>query len=115
MATLAVGIGTTVVASSLLFFGVLPPEIALTDVGLGVLASSLAVAVFRYRLLDFPSVGRQQFVEGMEDPLVFVDDADEVAHSNPTARPLSDSTYVALPLSSTASVVSHTGGVSFDN
>jgi signal transduction histidine kinase len=87
---LAGGVGTTVVVSSLLFLGVLPPELALTDAALGVLAIGLAVAVFRYRLLDLTAVGRQQFVEGMDDPLVFLDDGNGVVYSNPTARQLFD-------------------------
>jgi signal transduction histidine kinase len=90
VAATVVGIGTTLIVSSLLFFGVLPPELALTDVALGVLALCLAIAVFRYRLLDLTLVGRRQFVENMDDPLVFVNDEDEVVHSNPPARQVFD-------------------------
>jgi signal transduction histidine kinase len=83
---LSVGVLTPPVVNSLVFVGVFPVEWNPTDVAISVLLVGLAVAVFRYRALDIRDVGRQQFVEGMTDPLVFVDDDGRVIFSNPTAR-----------------------------
>ena len=83
---LVIGIGATVVVSGLLFLGLLPAEQAFTGLALGVLAVCLAIAVFRYRMLDLATVGRQEFVEGMDDPLVFQNDENEIVYSNPRAR-----------------------------
>lgn len=86
IAALAVGAGTPSVVNGLVFAGVVPVEWNPTDAAISVLLVGLAVAVFRYRVLDVTHVGRQQFVEGMADPLVFVDDDDTVVFSNPKAR-----------------------------
>jgi signal transduction histidine kinase len=86
IAALVVGVGTPSVVNGFVFVGVVPVEWNPTDAAISVLLVGLAVAVFRYRVLDVTHVGRQQFVEGMADPLVFVDDDDTVVFSNPTAR-----------------------------
>jgi len=90
VSVLSVGIGAPMVANAFVLVGVLPPALNATGLSIGFLAIALAVAVFRYRVLDLGSVGRKQFVEGMDDPLVFVDDANAVVYSNPTARRLFD-------------------------
>ncbi|WP_135536891.1 sensor histidine kinase [Halostella pelagica] len=86
VASLVVGIGTPIVVRRLMSVGVLPLVLPLTDVAFGVLAVCLAVAVFRYRMLDLAAVGRQEFVEGMDDLLVFQNDENEIVYSNPRAR-----------------------------
>jgi signal transduction histidine kinase len=81
-----IGIGATVVVSSLLLLGILPAEQASTGLALGVLAVCSAIAVFRYRMLNLAAVGRLEFVEGMDDPLVFQNDENEIVYSNPRAQ-----------------------------
>jgi phosphatidylserine synthase len=66
--TLGLGIGTPVIVNGSLVAGIMPPELNLTDVAVGVTAVAFAVAVFRYRMLDFAPVGRQQVVETMTGP-----------------------------------------------
>jgi signal transduction histidine kinase len=86
IAALSIGVGVPAAVNGLVFVGVFPVEWNPTDIAISVSLVGLAVAVFRYRVLDVTHVGRQQFVEGMADPLVFVDDDDTVVFSNPTAR-----------------------------
>jgi len=86
MLVLFIGIGAPLIVNVLFFAGVFPPELNPTSISLGVLAVGLAIAVFRYQILDLTRIGRDQFVEGMDDPLVFVNDANEVVYSNPSAQ-----------------------------
>jgi signal transduction histidine kinase len=87
---IGVGIGTPLAVNATVFFGVLPPTLNFTDIGFGVSAVCFALAIFRYQLFELPPVGRQQLVNAIDDPLVLLDDGDEVVYSNPTARQLFD-------------------------
>lgn len=70
--------------------GVLPPGLDIADAALGVSSVALAVAVFRYRLLEFKPLGRKQVAERIPDPVVLLDEDDRVVDSNPAARALVD-------------------------
>lgn len=74
------------VVNVLVFVGVVPVDLNPTDVAISVLLVGFSIAVFRYRALDVRDVGRQQFVEGMTDPLVFVNEDGRVIFSNSTAQ-----------------------------
>lgn len=87
---LAVGIGTPLVTNALVFVGLVPPELNLTTLAVGIASIAFAVAVFNYRLLRLAPVGRQQLVEILEDPVVVVDDQQRVVDCNPAARTLVD-------------------------
>ncbi|WP_276252085.1 histidine kinase N-terminal 7TM domain-containing protein [Haloarcula rara] len=89
-AALAVAVGTPTLVNSLLFAGLLPPELNLTEMAMGVTGVGFAVAIFRYRLLGLAPVGRQQLVNSMDDPVVMLDDAGRVVDCNPAARSLVD-------------------------
>jgi len=89
-AALAVAVGTPTLVNSLLFAGLAPPELNLTEVAMGVTGVGFAVAIFRYRLLGLAPVGRQQLVNTMDDPVVMLDDAGRVVDCNPAARSLVD-------------------------
>ena len=86
IAALSIGVGAPAVMNGLVFVGVFPLQWNPTDIAISASLVGLAVAVFRYRVLDVTHIGRQQFVEGMTDLLVFVNDDDTVVFSNPTAR-----------------------------
>lgn len=66
----------------------LPLGAGFTDLGLGITAIAFGTAVFRYRLLDIGSIGRDLTVDSMTDPIVIVDTDDRVVDSNPAARQL---------------------------
>jgi signal transduction histidine kinase len=83
---IGVGIGTPLSINGLVFFGLLPPDLNVTDLGFGVTAICFGIAVFRYQLFELPPIGRQQLLGMIDDPLVFVNDTDEVVYSNPPAR-----------------------------
>jgi signal transduction histidine kinase len=80
------GIGTPLVLNGLVFVGVLPPNLNLTDLGFSVTALCFGVAVSRYQLFELPPIGRQQLVGVIKDPLVIVDDESDVVYSNTAAR-----------------------------
>ena len=87
---LTVAVATPMLVNSLLFAGLLPPELNLTEMTMGVTGVGFAVAIFRYRLLGLAPVGRQQLVNTMDDPVVMLDDAGRVVDCNPAARTLVD-------------------------
>ena len=89
-AALAVGVGTPLLVNSLLFAGLLPAELNLTEIAMGVTGVGFAVAIFRYRLLGLAPVGRRQLVNRMADPVVMLDKAGRVVDCNPAARSLVD-------------------------
>ena len=89
-AAVAIGIGTPMSVSTLLFAGVLPPEWNLTHVSFGITAVAFAVAIFRYRLLEVAPIGRKQLVEQLADPVVMLDNKERVVDCNPAARRLVD-------------------------
>lgn len=83
---MAVGFGTPLVVNALLLAGIIPPHLNVTDLGLGLTAVALAVAIFRYQLFQVAPIGRQQLFDVMDDPVVLVDHNNRVVDSNPTAR-----------------------------
>jgi len=87
---IGVGIATPLLLNLLIFFGLLPPALNFTDIGFGVTGVCFGIAVFRYRLFELPPIGRQQVVNVLDDPLVFLNNSDEIVHSNPRARELFD-------------------------
>ena len=89
-AAIAVSIGTPLLVNSLLFIGVIPPDLNLTEMAMGVTAGGSAVAIFRYRMLRLAPVGRQRLVNSMDDPVVMLDRSGRVVDCNPTARSLVD-------------------------
>jgi len=64
----------------------LPLGAGFTDLGLGITAIAFGTAVFRYRLLDIGSIGRDLTIRSLTDPVVIVDIENRVVDSNPAAR-----------------------------
>ena len=89
-AALAVGIATPILINSLLIVDLIPPDLNLTEISMGVTGLGFAVAIFRYRLLGLAPVGRQQLVNTMDDPVVMLDEGGRVVDCNPAARSLVD-------------------------
>ncbi len=85
---LGVGIGSPLVANSLLFVGLLPAEFNVTDISFGITGIAFGIAIFRYRLLRIAPVGRQQLVDKLQDPVVMLSEERRVVDCNPAARDL---------------------------
>ena len=86
---IGVGIGTPVVLNGIELFGVTPLAVSVTEIGFGVTAICFALAIFKYQLFEIPPINRQQLVDLIDDPVVFIND-DRVVYSNQTARQVFD-------------------------
>ena len=87
---LVLGILTPPLANSLLFLGILPAELDLTDLSFAVTGIAFAVAIFRYRMLQVAPVGRRQLVDRLQDPVVMLDGDRRVVDANSAARAVLD-------------------------
>lgn len=84
------GIGTPLILNGMEVYGMVPPALRVTEIGFGVTAICFALGIFRYNLFELPPIRRQQLLSLIDDPLVFVDDKNEIAYSNPPARQIFD-------------------------
>lgn len=87
---LGVGAGTPIAVSTLLFLGILSPKWNPTHIAFSITAVGFAVAIFRYQLFTVAPVGRRQLVEQLSDPVVILDEKNNIVDCNPAARELVD-------------------------
>ena len=81
-----VGISTPLVLNGVELLGVLPPALSVTEVGFGVTIICFAVGIFRYHLFELPPIGRQQLINSIDEPLVFISNMNNVTYGNQAAR-----------------------------
>ena len=84
--TLLVAFLTPSVVVGLTTIQLIPVGAGFTDLGLAITAIAFGTAVFRYRLLNLGSIGRDLTITSMTDPVVIVDTDSRVVDSNPAAR-----------------------------
>jgi PAS domain S-box-containing protein len=83
----------------------------LTPLMFTVTAVLLAVAIFRYHLLDIRPIARNVLFESMHDPMVAVDDAGHVVDANPAAAELVGMSAAAISGQPAASVLGRLPGL----